>query len=119
MTFLALLKPILAILLFILSIFLILLILVQRGRGGGLVGAFGGMGGQSAFGAKAGDVFTKVTVVIVCFWITTCIILLLALKQEANTRSSIFGGGNTSELPAATAPADSHAPVTVPTPASE
>ena len=49
--------------LFTTSVFLILLVLVQRGRGGGLTGALGGAGGQSAFGAKAGDVFTRVTAV--------------------------------------------------------
>ena len=51
------------ILLFLTSLFLILLVLVQRGRGGGLAGALGGMGGQSAFGTKAGDVFTRITIV--------------------------------------------------------
>jgi len=55
------------------SLFLIMLVLVQRGRGGGLAGALGGMGGSSAFGAKAGDVFTKVTVVSATFWILLCI----------------------------------------------
>ena len=55
------------------SIFLILLVLVQRGRGGGLTGALGGMGGQSAFGSKAGDVFTKITVWTTFFWIVLCI----------------------------------------------
>lgn len=49
--------------------FLILLVLVQRGRGGGLTGALGGMGGQSAFGAKAGDVFTKLTAGTALVWI--------------------------------------------------
>ena len=53
----------------LLSIFLTLLILVQRGRGGGLTGALGGMGGQSAFGTKAGDVFTKITIVTAMLWI--------------------------------------------------
>ncbi|QDU30140.1 preprotein translocase subunit SecG [Anatilimnocola aggregata] len=53
----------------LLSVFLTLLILVQRGRGGGLTGALGGMGGQSAFGTKAGDVFTKITVVVALLWI--------------------------------------------------
>ncbi len=43
----------------LLALFLILLVLVQRGRGGGLAGALGGMGGQSAFGTKAGDLFTR------------------------------------------------------------
>ena len=74
-----------------LSVFLILLILVQRGRGGGLVGAFGGMGGQSDFGARAGDVFTKVTVITVSIWILICILLLLAKKHEGSVTSSSFG----------------------------
>lgn len=60
-------------LLFLVSTFLILLILVQRGRGGGLTGALGGMGGQSAFGTKAGDVFTKITVGTAVVWILLCI----------------------------------------------
>ena len=49
------------------ALFLILLVLVQRGRGGWLAGALGGMGGQSAFGAKAGDVFTKITIGVAAF----------------------------------------------------
>jgi preprotein translocase subunit SecG len=53
----------------LLSVFLTLLILVQRGRGGGLTGALGGMGGQSAFGTKAGDVFTKITIIVAMGWI--------------------------------------------------
>ncbi len=48
---------------------MVLLILVQRGRGGGLVGALGGAGGQSAFGTKAGDLFTRITVVTAGIWI--------------------------------------------------
>ena len=62
-------------LLFLTALFLILLILIQRGRGGGLSGAFGGgFGGQSAFGAKAGDTFTKVTIVAATFWIILCLV---------------------------------------------
>ncbi|REK09078.1 MAG: preprotein translocase subunit SecG [Planctomycetota bacterium] len=59
-------------LLFLTSVFLILLVLIQRGRGGGLAGAFGGMGGQSAFGTKAGDLFTRVTIVTATVWIILC-----------------------------------------------
>ncbi len=55
-----------------LSLFLILLVLVQRGRGGGLTGALGGPGGQSAFGSKAGDTFTIITVVMASVWGFTC-----------------------------------------------
>ena len=53
----------------ILSVFLTLVILVQRGRGGGLTGALGGMGGASAFGTKAGDLFTKITIAVAAIWI--------------------------------------------------
>jgi preprotein translocase subunit SecG len=59
-------------LMFLISLFLILLVLVQRGRGGGLAGALGGMGGQSAFGTKAGDLFTRVTIIVATVWILLC-----------------------------------------------
>jgi len=58
--------------LFAVSLFLILLILVQRGRGGGLTGALGGPGGQSAFGTKAGDLFTRITSFVALGWIALC-----------------------------------------------
>ncbi|MCX7419094.1 MAG: preprotein translocase subunit SecG [Planctomycetia bacterium] len=51
------------------SVLLILVILLQRGRGGGLVGALSGLGGQSAFGTKAGDTFTRITIVIAAIWV--------------------------------------------------
>ena len=53
----------------VISALLILVVLLQRGRGGGLAGAFGGLGGQSAFGTKAGDVFTKITIGLVTVWV--------------------------------------------------
>ena len=65
---------ILMILLILTGIFLIVLILIQRGKGGGLAGAFGGMGGQSAFGTKAGDLFTRITIGAAAFWIILCIV---------------------------------------------
>jgi preprotein translocase subunit SecG len=55
------------------AIFLIVLVLIQRGKGGGLAGALGGMGGQSAFGTKAGDLFTKITIGVAFFWILLCL----------------------------------------------
>lgn len=60
-------------LIFLVQLLLIPVILLQKGRGGGLAGALGGMGGQSAFGTKAGDVFTRITVVIAGIWIVLCI----------------------------------------------
>ena len=70
------------VLLFLTALFLILLVLVQRGKGGGLAGAFGGMGGQSAFGTKAGDMFTKITVVVAAVWIILCVISVSALDSS-------------------------------------
>lgn len=64
------------------AVFLILLVLVQRGRGGGLAGALGGMGGSSAFGAKAGDVFTKITIVVATIWILLCIVATKVLSSS-------------------------------------
>ncbi|QDU76503.1 preprotein translocase subunit SecG [Bremerella volcania] len=86
-------------LLLVTSVFLILVVLVQRGRGGGLTGALGGAGGQSAFGAKAGDVFTKITVVVAVFWILLCIFATMGLQDQG--ASKLTGGGG-SAAPAAT-----------------
>jgi preprotein translocase subunit SecG len=72
--------------LFCTAIFLILLILVQRGRGGGLTGALGGMGGQSAFGTKAGDLFTRITVVAAIIWITLCMLAVIVLNAPTSGR---------------------------------
>lgn len=66
----------LQLLLFFVSLWLIFLILIQRGKGGGLTAAFGGGGGDSAFGAKAGDAFTKITVVSALVWITLCMVTI-------------------------------------------
>lgn len=69
------------------GLILIGIILLQRGRGGGLAGAFGGMGGQSAFGNRAGDLFTRITVVLATVWIVLgCVCVLLA--SNSRTRSS-------------------------------
>ena len=74
---------VLMVLFLIIAVLLILVILVQRGRGGGLVGAFGGPGGSSAFGAKTGDVFTVITVVMAAlFLIIGC---LLAFRPAPPT----------------------------------
>lgn len=54
----------LALVLIAVCFLLMIVILLQRGRGGGLAGAFGGGGGSSAFGAKTGDVFTWITVIM-------------------------------------------------------
>ncbi|MCY3016343.1 MAG: preprotein translocase subunit SecG [Planctomycetota bacterium] len=101
------------------SLFLILLVLIQRGRGGGLAGAFGGAGGQSAFGTKAGDVFTKITIGVAAFWIILCILALNVLgRQQSKFNAATLGGsmpietGNTGgALPPGETPAPAATPV--------
>lgn len=74
------------------GLILIAIILLQRGRGGGLAGALGGMGGQSAFGNKAGDLFTRITVVLATIWIILgCVCVLLA--SNAGERSEKIDKG--------------------------
>ncbi len=74
-------KYLLMILLFLTAVFLIILVLIQRGKGGGLAGALGGMGGQSAFGTKAGDLFTRITIGVASFWIILCMFSLWFFKD--------------------------------------
>jgi preprotein translocase subunit SecG len=81
---------------------LIFLVLIQRGKGGGLAGAFGGMGGSSAFGTKAGDVFTKVTMWIALVWILLAMALVLLVNAG---RTSAWGPTGSSESTRRSAPA--------------
>ena len=81
----------LGILLALSSVFLIVLVLIQQGRGGGLAGAFGGMGGQSAFGTKAGDVFTKVTIGAATVWILLCVATVKYATGEASPFDANLG----------------------------
>jgi preprotein translocase subunit SecG len=87
----------------LLSIFLVLVILVQRGRGGGLTGALGGMGGQSAFGTKAGDLFTRITIVVAALWVLLSMASIKVLTQRQALNPNLRGQPNI------TAPADGKA----------
>lgn len=106
----------------LLSLFLICLVLIQRGKGGGLAGAFGGAGGSSAFGTKAGDTFTRITIVSASIWIlmTMLLVVLTARQQGA---SSLFDEAPTSltrdltpkaDVPAAPSPVGGAAPTASP-----
>ncbi len=100
----------------LLSLFLILIILLQRGKGGGLVGAFGGMGGSSAFGAKTGDVFMRITVVAAIIWFLTCIGGRYILDMKSATLLDEVAGAAVPAVPAAT---DAAAPAETTTPATD
>ena len=83
------------------AVVLILIILVQRGKGGGLAGAFGGMGGQSAFGTKAGDLFTRITIGVAAVWIVLCLCSVAFLRKESRlTGVSGPAGRTTQQAPA-------------------
>ncbi len=88
----------LMVLMFLTAALLILLVLVQRGKGGGLAGALGGMGGQSAFGTKAGDMFTKITIGMATFWILLCMVAVGTMAEPDTPESKV-------NLPGMTAPA--------------
>ncbi len=87
--------------LMLVSLFLMFVILLQRGRGGGLAGAFGGLGGQSAFGTKAGDVFTVITVVTVIIWVILACVAGARLRYENSVE---YRFQNNVVAPAAPAP---------------
>ena len=71
------------ILVLLLGVFLILLVLIQRGKGGGLAGAFGGVGGSSAFGSRAGDLFTRITITVAGIWILLTMIQVVVVQHVA------------------------------------
>jgi preprotein translocase subunit SecG len=73
----------------LLGIFMILLVLIQRGKGGGLAGAFGGAGGSSPFGSRAGDAFTRFTLIIAAVWAVS-IMAQVKLVQHAGKNQSVL-----------------------------
>jgi preprotein translocase subunit SecG len=92
------------------SLFMICIILIQRGKGGGLAGAFGGVGGSSAFGTKAGDVFTKITVGIAAGWILVSMLLVVLTNRRTE---SAWGSAPTS-LTKELAPSSSRSKTSLP-----
>jgi len=77
------LPPVLSIVLFLVGLFLILLVLIQKGKGGGLAGAFGGSGGSSAFGSRAGDTFTRITIYVAAVWVLLIMITIKIVQPTA------------------------------------
>jgi preprotein translocase subunit SecG len=98
------------------SIILVLIVLVQKGRGGGLAGAFGGGGGNTAFGAKTGDVLTWATSVIFGVFL----LLAIALNWMGDYRQALSNRTNPDTVQNMPAPAQrpmSPTPTPAPTPA--
>lgn len=104
----------------VICVLLMGIILIQKGRGGGLGGAFGGAGGHSAFGAKTGDVFTWITVVLASLFIVLAALLtrfVFTPKILETPTATITAPGATGQ-PQAT-PTDEQAPVETALPASD
>jgi preprotein translocase subunit SecG len=78
--------PVLNVLVLLVGCFLILLVLIQRGKGGGLAGAFGGVGGSSAFGSRAGDLFTRITLSVAGIWLVLAMVQVVALQDAAKSQ---------------------------------
>jgi preprotein translocase subunit SecG len=103
--------PLLMVTLVLMSLFLIFVILLQKGKGGGLAGAFGGAGGSSAFGSRAGDTFTRVTIYVALFW---ALLIMITIKVvPLSVQAAPGGGGNEAAqpvLPGTPAPPSGDAP---------
>ncbi len=93
------------VLIVIASIFLICLVLIQRGKGGGLAGAFGGSGGSSAFGTKAGDIFTRITMITAGVWI-----VMLMIQVRLTNQNTSAWTDDTATTPAVPGPASPGVP---------
>jgi preprotein translocase subunit SecG len=77
------------------GLILIVLVLIQRGKGGGLAGAFGGAGGSSAFGSRAGDTFTRITIYTAAIWI---LLIMFMIKMTQDT-TPLRDTGDRIEMP--------------------
>ena len=74
----------------VLALMLMLIVLIQRGKGGGLAGAFGGPGGSSAFGSRAGDAFTRITLIIAGIWVLLIMIQVKVVKNDALNSGDLY-----------------------------
>ena len=84
-------------------VILIFLVLIQKGRGGGLAGAFGGAGGNTAFGAKTGDVLTWATSIVFGVFLLLAIVLNLMTQPPAKAVTATPPTSATPAMPSAPA----------------
>ena len=98
----------------VICVLLIGIILIQKGRGGGLGGAFGGAGGHSAFGAKTGDVFTWITVLLATLFIVVAALLtrfvFTPFTLESPPTTIVAPDATAQPLPEATMPVEAAQP---------
>lgn len=75
---------ILTVLHYVLCFGLILIVLLQAGKGGGLAAAFGGGSSETIFGARRGNILTKVTAVGVSLFMITSLLLVIILPKQVS-----------------------------------
>lgn len=106
-----------AVALFLVCLLLMLIIMLQKGRGGGLTSAFGGGGGGGgAFGAKTGDVFTGITVVLAGFFLLLTVFGNFVLRPKVSSPQTVVAPAPGSSIPisAQTVPQPAGSPETQP-----
>jgi preprotein translocase subunit SecG len=92
--------PLWNVLLLLVGVFLILLVLIQRGKGGGVSGMLGGAGGSSAFGSRAGDTFTKVTIYVALAWIFMIMVMIKMIQPTTSSEERPSAAQNVPTPPA-------------------
>ncbi|MDI6736303.1 MAG: preprotein translocase subunit SecG [bacterium] len=75
---------ILTVLHYVLCFVLIVLVLLQAGKGGGLAAAFGGGSSETIFGARRGNIMTKITAVGVSLFMVTSLLLVIILPKQTS-----------------------------------
>ena len=105
--------------LFFIGIFMVLLVLVQRGKGGVLTGGCWDNDGQSAFGNRPTDMFTKITIGTACVWILLCVITVKYLGSENDGLDNAGLGKNATPVDGLrSGPSDTPAPTNTPAPSN-
>jgi preprotein translocase subunit SecG len=106
---------IMALAIFAICLLLMMIILIQKGRGGGLASAFGGGGGGGgAFGAKTGDVFTGITVVLAGVYLILTVCGNFVFRPDTGTAQAAAVEEAAGGAASAPAPASSPGTQTIP-----
>jgi preprotein translocase subunit SecG len=75
------------------SFLLISVILLQKSKGGGLTGSAFGGGGDSMFGARAGNVLTKITIILAVFFMADTMLIAFHFAGQEGKDPSVMEGG--------------------------
>ena len=100
---------------------LIGLVLLQKSKSDGLGSAFGGGGNDSLFGARAGNVLTKATIIIGCIFLANTLVLGMLFSGSAGAPKSAMADKllKTPSPPVETQMLDVPAPSEIPIPTAE